>query len=185
MNNLWQTEGMIPGKKHQGDEWERQRIKLFNIIHRVIDIGFSIDEVKEIALDWNRNQKNPFPDWDVIGMCKWAWRKWAQNQSSIVKQPDKGRDNSVPMNNLGSISNGSGKKPLQPEVPYQADSKWQEYAELFNLLHSLIESGLSYEKVLSITESWSRMRENPSFPESDAMAMAKWAWDVWATKVSS
>jgi len=82
-NSAWEPEGITPGQPAHSEEWETQRHKLFDIIHRVIDLGFSLAEVKEAALNWNQSKKKPFADWDVLGMCRWAWRKWAHEDSNI------------------------------------------------------------------------------------------------------
>jgi hypothetical protein len=84
-NSAWLTEGISPGKPAGDPEWEKQRHKLFEIIHKFIDAGCSLPEVKEGALAWNKNQVKPFPDWDVISMCNWGWRKWAHGQSSTTE----------------------------------------------------------------------------------------------------
>ncbi len=79
-NSTWQQEGMIPGQPAHDTEWERQRQKLLNFIHRLIDLGCSLTEVKDAALTWNGNQAEPFTDTDVSGVCRWAWDKWGHEE---------------------------------------------------------------------------------------------------------
>ena len=79
-NSAWKQEGMIPGQPAHDPEWERQRHKLFGIIHKLIDVGCSLAEVKEAALAVNKNLPKPFTDGDVLRMCGWGWRKWGHEE---------------------------------------------------------------------------------------------------------
>jgi len=157
-NSPWETEGISPGQPARDPAWEDQRHRLINITHQAIDNGFTLAETKQFSLDWNRAQKQPFPDWDVLGVDRWCWRKFAQGQSS----PDQG-----------------GEKPPQLEAPNQGNSMWYTYESLLNTIRPLIETGMAYDKILSIAETWNTMAENPPFSKADCQAVAKWGWDTW------
>jgi len=64
------TEGMISEQPVHNPASEEQCSKLLGIIHKLIDINFSLSEIEECCLGYNSNQPKPLADADVLDMCK-------------------------------------------------------------------------------------------------------------------